>query len=187
VDEQPFWGEASVDFTAPRAVTVELASNGPDFSAVFPESAFRFDPGEGPLSLTHVVALRVKVNLPAGQQLAGYRQVLQFGVGRTPGVRALIVVDLAGTLRTVEFDYQTPPADPSTADEEQEPMAFLRVFSAQGMELGDPNGLVGAAPDYVATVLITLQRRSLQEHGSLQLDGLDVYPCLLPAPVPAAN
>jgi hypothetical protein len=189
MDDQPFWGDASVEFTAPQAVEVDCAANGPIFSAAFPESSFRFDPTVGTLSVTHVISLRVPVNLPAGQELTGYWQVLQFGLGRTPGVRALIVADLAGTLRTLEYDYDTPPADPNAPmDEATEPMAFLRVFSAQGMELlGDGHGIVGAVPDYVATVLIKLERRSLREHGSIHLDGLDVTPCLLPTAAPKGS
>ena len=40
------------------------------------------------------------------------------------------------------------------------------------------------AADYVAAILITIQRLSVQEHGSVQLDGLDVAPIRIVPPPP---
>jgi hypothetical protein len=180
MSDQPIWGDAKVTLSVPNPLAVSCTSNGDDFSAVFSHAGFRLDPGTGFTCQTLAVSIRVPVHLAAGKQLVGYRQVLNFSVGRTPGVRVLIVADLAGTLQSVEFPFQTPPADGAgSGDETQEPLDSKVSFSPQGLEIGDGKGLFGPVADYVATILVTIQRRSLQEHGSVQLDGLDVAPVLI--------
>jgi hypothetical protein len=186
MSDAPFWGDAEVTLSAPGALTVSCASNGDDFSAVFSDATFRFDPGEGVTSQSLAVSIRVPVNLAQGQKLVGYRQALTFGVGRTPGVRVLIVADLGGTLGSVEFGYTIPPAAGNPPpDEAQEPLTSHVIFSPQGLEIGDGKGLFGPVADYVANILVTIQRRSLDEHGSVHLDAVDVAPVIIP-PAPAS-
>jgi hypothetical protein len=165
----------------PFDAAAQFTSNSNEFSAVFPGGQLRFDQDTGPTSLTQVMSIRASITIPAGQQLIGYLQGLQYGVTRTPGVRVLIVADLAGTLHTIELGY-----DPATAPGQDDPILIAPVFSLQGLESASASnlGLSGPVADYVATINVTIQRRTLKETAVVQVNGLDVAACLSP-PAPA--
>jgi hypothetical protein len=169
------------EFSVPFDAAAQLVTIGNELSAVFPGGELRFDQGTGPTSLTQVMSISASVTIPAGQQLIGYLQQLQYGVTRTAGVRVLIVADLAGTLKTVELGY-----DPATAPGQDAPIIVASVFSLQGLESASADNLGLSAPvaDYAATISVTIQRRTLTETATVQVTGLDVEACLSP-PAPA--
>ena len=175
--DDSIWGCAEVALSAPAAVSAEFTSNATQFAATLNDGGLKLEPNDGPTSLTQVISLRVPVTVAADQQLIGYLQDLTFGVQRSPDVRVLIVADLAGTVKTVEFDFENP-----TAAAQSDPLRIVRVFSPQGLESsgGGQVGLVGPVADYVATISITIQRRTLKGQGMVQIDSLDVSAILSP-------
>ena len=175
------FGDPKQEFSVPLDAAAQFTTNANEFAAVFPGGELRFDQGTGPMSLTQVMSISAPITIPAGQQLIGYLQQLTYGVTRTPGVRVLIVADLAGTLKTIELGY-----DPATASGQTDPDIIAIVFSLQGLELASPSnlGLSGPVADYVATINVTIQRRTLKETAVVQVNGLDVAACLSP-PAPA--
>jgi hypothetical protein len=164
-------------FSAPAAVSAVFTSNGTQFAAALTNGGLELEPNDGPTSLTQILSLRVPVAIPDDRQLLGYLQDVTFGVKRSPDVRVLIVADLAGAVKTVEFDFENP-----TAEEQNDPMRLVRVFSPQGLESagGGQVGLPGPVAAYTATISITIQRRTLKGQGRVQIDNLDVSAILSP-------
>jgi hypothetical protein len=161
------WGKPEVLLSAPTVLNIASIGAGNDFSLTMNDFVLQMVPDMGPTSLTQVISFRVPFTIAADQQLIGYKQTLLFGLKRTPGVRVLIMVDLAGTAKMLEFDFAE-----TLSDEQIVALNSIPIFSVQGLELG-----VGLAPpiaDYAATISITIQRRSLQESGLVQIDSLDV-------------
>jgi hypothetical protein len=124
-----------------------------------------------------MVSLRVPIQVADTQQLIGYFHNLIVSISKSPGARVLISVDLAGTAKSWEFDYQPPGAEPVNI-----PLKHEVIFSVQGLERsGDLGvGLFGPIADYHATLLITAQRRSEQEFVLASIDSLDVSAHLTP-------
>jgi hypothetical protein len=179
MSDESVWGGAEVMFSAPAAITASFSKAGTQFAVVFSNNELRLEPDAGQTSLTQVVSFRAPVTVAHDQQLTGYLQGITFGVSRTPDVRVLIVADLAGTVRTMEFDYELSDAAPVEI-----PFKSWRFVSLQGVESAGAGlvGLFGPVADYVATISITIQRRSLKGHGSVSVDGVDVDALLFPPP-----
>ncbi|CAB4965329.1 MAG: hypothetical protein F2840_13155 [Actinobacteria bacterium] len=131
----------------------------------------------GPTSCIQVVSLRAPVAVDPEQRLFGYWQNLTMGISRSPDVRVLIVSDLAGTVKTVEFDFEGEAGSAAEL-----PLKSCRVVSVQGVERGGAGavGLFGPVADYVATMSITIQRRTQQGQGIVAIDGLDVSALVSP-------
>ena len=165
------WGSGEMVFSAPAAVAAEFSKNGIEFAVAFPDNQLRLEPDVGPTSLTQVVSFRVPLTVPANQQLTGYLQTMTIGVSRSPDVRVLVVADLAGTVKTIEFDYEASGGTPV-----EEPLTVVRFVSLQGVEQAGAGavGLIGPVAEYAATMSITIQRRTLVGQGFVQIDGLDV-------------
>jgi hypothetical protein len=180
-DPTTVFGDPKQEFSVPCDAAAQFTINGNELAAVFPGGQLRFDQDTGPTSLTQVMSISASITIPAGQQLIGYLQQLQYGVTRTPGVRVLIVADLAGTLETIELGY-----DPATAPGQDSPIIIASVFSLQGLESASASNLGLSPPvaDYVATISVTIQRRTLKETAVVQVNGLDVAACVSP-PAPA--
>jgi hypothetical protein len=166
--ESSMWGNPEVILSAPKSLNIASVSAGNDFSFSMSDFNLRLEPDIGPTSLTQVISFRVPFTIASNQQLIGYKQTLLFGLQRTPGVRVLIMIDLAGTVKIQEFDF----ADEIDPEGQVISLRAISVFSAQGLELGV--GLDEQVADYTATISITIQRRSLKGSGLVHLDNLDV-------------
>ena len=181
MSDDSIWGAGEILFSAPKVLAVELNSNGDNFSAVFSDAQLTLGSDDDTLCLRQAVAIRVPINVPEGQKLVGYRQQLSFGVTRTVGIHALLVAELAGTVKVVEYDFVAPGGDAGDPISIP-PNGFdspVHVFSAQGVEIAD-GGLIGPVPDYEATITLMIRRRSAAETGILELQGLDVAPVFVP-------
>jgi len=181
MSDESTWGAGGLLFSAPNDLTIDFETNGDDFSAVFSDAQLQLGADDDTLCLRQVVAIRVPINVPKGQKLVGYRQEVSFGVTRTVGIHALLIAELAGTVKVVEYDFVAPGGDasdpisiPSTGFESP-----VHVFSAQGVEIAQ-GGLIGPVPDYEATITLMIRRRSARETGILGLEGLDVAPVFVP-------
>jgi hypothetical protein len=178
MSDASFWGTGEVVFSAPTAVTATFDGNGPILSAVVTSAALRVEPDTGPTSLTQVMSFRAPFTVPKGRQLIGYVQDITFGIQRSPDVRVLIMADLAGTVKTVEFNFG------DLATDQDGRSSNVRVFSPQGLESSGSGllGLDGPVADYTATISITIQRRNLKALGGVHIDGLDVAAVLTNPP-----
>ena len=176
--DESVWGEGEVLFSAPGATKVAFLSAGVELAVAFSDVQLALEADAGPTSRTQVVAIRAPVAVGPDQRLIGYLQDIKFGISRSPDVRVLIVADLAGTLTIIEHDYEDGMA-PRT----EMPLKIHRVVSVQGTEAGGAGavGLFDPVADYVATISITMQRRTLRGQGIVAIDGLDVS-ALLSAP-----
>jgi hypothetical protein len=176
--DESIWGSAEVALSAPAAITAYFVNGGCEQSIAFTDFGLKLEPDVGPTSLTQVASFRMQVNVPADQQLMWYVQQLHFGEVLSQDVRLLIVADLAGTVKTIEFDFEKC----EFADNRMDALRTVRVCSPQGIELLPLQlGLNGPVADYVATISITMQRRNLKGYGVVQIDGLDVFAVLSPS------
>jgi hypothetical protein len=167
----PTFGTAEIVFSAPTTVTANFTNNGPELGAALSGFALELDLDAGPTSLTQVMSLRAPVTFAKDRQLIGYVQEIQFGIKKPPDVRVLIVADLAGTVKTVEFDFEG-----STAPVLDDQIRIVQFFSPQGLETSGAGllGLSGPVADYAATISVTIQRRTLKGQGSIHIDLFDV-------------
>lgn len=173
--------EKNVFGTAKEILTtntdVKLVSKGIDSvsSVIFEKLGVSLQKGDGPLSQVLVFSLEIPVE--TDKIVAGYTQDISFGVERSNGTRVLIAFDLAGTLHSVEYPFQ--------ADFTKEPPASIvlgmrRFFSPQGVESASQNnfGLLGVK-SYLATVYVSVQRRSYEDFVLVSVDGIDIAAVLI--------
>jgi hypothetical protein len=166
--ESSMWGNPEVVLSAPKSLNIASVSAGSDFSFSMSDFNLKLEPGIGPTSLTQVISFRVPFTIVSKQQLIGYKQTLLFGLQRTPGVRVLMMMDLAGSVKIQEFDF----ADEIDPEGQVISLKDVSVFSVQGLELGV--GLDGQVAEYAATIAVTIQRRNLEGSGLVHIDNLDV-------------
>ena len=177
--DESIWGEGEVVFSAPAAVKTAFLGAGVELAVAFSDFQLMLETDAGPTSRTQVVSLHAPVAVASDQRLIGYLQDINFGISRSPDVRVIIVVDLAGTLKIVEYDYEDEVGTHTDI-----PLKSCRVVSVQGVEAGGSGavGLFGPVADYVATISITIQRRTLRGQGIVAVDGLDVTALLSSPP-----
>ena len=176
---ESIWGYGELVFSAPKVLTASISSAGSDLAVVSPDWQLQLQADAAPLYLTQVASIRVPISVTEKQVLVGYVQTVGFGIVRTPGVRGVIVADFMGSLHSLEFGFETPHGAPP--DDSSPPLKFWHTFSPQGLELASDAGLVGPVPDYQASIMVTLQKRSLSDHGIISIDSLDVKPAVFPA------
>lgn len=183
MSDETIWGCPEVVISAPTALDMQFTRIDNHLAAVVVDGVLRLEAGDGPTSLTQVVSLRAPISVAEGRLIVGYLQDLTIGVERSAGIRVLVVADLAGTLKTLEFDFGSPAA-PLQDDQ----LRLVRVFSPQGLEAAANFGLglPGPVADYTATISITIQRRTTAETGLVKVEGLDVFAILSPSPAATA-
>jgi hypothetical protein len=174
---ESIWGCGELVFSAPKVLAASFASTGDDSAAVFSDWQLELQGDAAPLYLTQVASIRVPISVAEKQVLVGYVQTVNIGIERTPGVRGVIVADFMGSLHSLEFGFETPHGAPPGGSSAEK---FWRTFSHQGLELTTGTGLPGSVPDYQASIMVTLQRRSLSDHGIITIGGLDVKPAVFP-------
>ena len=178
---ESIWGCGELVFSAPKVLAASFSTAGYDLAVVFSDWQLELQVDAAPLYLTQVASIRVPISVVEKQVLVGYGQTVSIGIERTPGVRGVIVADFMGSLHSLEFGFETPPGTPpggSSADDIT--LKFWHTFSPQGLELTSGAGLTGPVPDYQASIMVTLQRRSLSDHGRINIDGLDVKAAVFP-------
>jgi hypothetical protein len=166
--DETVWGKPAVVLAAPSDVVLDGAGVGPALDLAFPGApGAELKAGCGAFSSTQVFAVRVPITLPKGKRLVGFAQTLQFGYQKTNGARVVLLAELAGVARVVEFGY-----DAQTVQPIDEPIVNELVFSVLGLEGGNPSlvGLQGDLPDYTAVFTVVLERRTLQESALFSLD-----------------
>jgi hypothetical protein len=172
---ESIWGCGELVFSAPKVLAASIGSTGDDLAVVFSDWQLKLEVDAGPLYLTQVASIRVPISVTEKQVLVGYVQTVLFGIERTPGVRGLIVADFMGSLHSLEFGFETPHGAPPG---DSSALKSWRTFSHQGLELTTGTGLQGPVPDYQASIMVTLQRRSLSDHELIAIDTLDVKPAV---------
>lgn len=173
--------EKNVFGTAKETLTtnsnVKLVSREIDSvaSVIFEKLGISLQKGDGPLSQVQVFSLEIPVE--TDKAIAGYTQDISFGLDRSKGTRVLMAFDLAGTLHSVEYPFE---ADFSKEPPTSIALGMRRFFSPQGVESASQNnfGLLGVK-SYLATIYISVQRRSCEEFALVSVDGIDVVAALI--------
>ncbi|MFN8491759.1 MAG: hypothetical protein U0350_29435 [Caldilineaceae bacterium] len=169
--QQNIWGSPLVTLSAPAEITLNATAADAQLALVTPNAKVELQAGSGPASLTQVLAFRVPVCIADHQRLVGFVQELTLGITKSNGVRVLVIADLAGTMKIFEEGFADPTATPIT-----QPLRSERFFSIQGLETAGLGvlGVEKPAPDYEATLIITVQRRNLNEYAMVAIDALDI-------------
>jgi hypothetical protein len=118
--------------------------------------------GQSPLSHAVFAMIEVPVSFHADSVFTGYKSDVRGFLSKPAGTRVLILLDMAGTLRTVEFPF----------GKDLEQSLFLDLFSLQRIDV--ENAEHPRAPAFTATVGILVQRLNEKEEVSVTLDTLDV-------------
>ena len=128
---------------------------------------------EKALSATKLVTFRAKVTAPAGHTFFGFRQVLRGSVKKGKGSRVVIVADLAGTTKVIEYPFGEEAAD----------LAFTHAFVTPDVNLTNGTEEVAPLPEFAGTITLLVQTRSPDERVDAALDSLD-FEALLAVPAP---
>ncbi|HVN85621.1 MAG TPA: hypothetical protein VMW17_12335 [Candidatus Binatia bacterium] len=131
---------------------VELDQNGPDLRAMW------------------FAAIRVPVVVGDDVRMLGYKQDLRGAITKSVGARALLSADLYCVNHVIELPFgEGSPGVPMATD-------FSRSVFAVEDRLPyeqDPSGFY-KLPAYEVRLLLLVERKTLNESASVQLDTLDV-------------
>lgn len=165
------WGSPLVTLSAPNEVTLEATAAANQIAVLTPGARIELQAGSGPASLTQVLSFRIPVYIPEKQQLLGFVQDVILGITKSNGARVLVVADLAGTVKTFEMGFAE-----STATPINQALHIERFFSLQGLEIASAGvlGIEGPVHEYEATLVITVQRRNLEQSAIVSIDNLDI-------------
>ena len=132
-----------------------------------------FQKGDGPSFQTHAIVFEAQVHVDDDKRVVGFVTQLPFGYGKTAGTRIALLADVAGSMRSLEYDFAI-----SGAPDPLEPLVFHRWFSPQGLRNagGGQSGSFGPVVPYRMALLVTIQRETQDDSGHFVLDGLDVFP-----------
>jgi hypothetical protein len=123
------------------------------------------------MSITQVLSFRIPIKVLESQLLVGFQQIMTMAIVKTSGARVLVVADLAGNVKTIEFGFDVKgTAEISITGREEV------FYSLQGREsAGQASvGIQGPTSAYEATFTVTAQRRSPEDYAIFTLDGFDI-------------
>ena len=122
-------------------------------------------PAEKYLSATKLVTFKAAVHAPADGSLIGYRQTLRGFVQKGKNSRVVIIADLVGTTKVVEYPYGQDMA----AGEN-----IVITFFSPDVNQTNGNEVVAPLPEYAGTITLLVQTRSPQDGVLAAIDSLDV-------------
>jgi hypothetical protein len=129
------------------------------------------EPGKE-LSATKLVTFAVPVAAPPDGSLIGYRQILQGFVNKGKESRVVIIADLVGTTKVIEYPY-------GKAVENEN---FVHSFFSPDVNQTIGTAVVAPLPEYAGTVTLLVQTRSPKDGVLAAIDSLDIEACLTNAP-----
>jgi hypothetical protein len=128
------------------------------------------------LSATKLVTFQAAVKAPADGSLIGYRQILQGFLDKGKGSRVVIVADLVGTTKVIEYPYGQEVKDEN----------FVHAFFSPDVNQTVGTEVVAPLPEYAGTITLMVQTRTPKDQVLAAIDSLDIE-ALLTGVAPAAK
>ncbi len=127
--------------------------------------------------LNQVLVFSLEIPIKTEKTILGYIQDITFGVERSKGTRVSMVFDLGSALHTIEYPFE---ANFTQEPPEPAPLIVRRFFSPQGIESANQDifGLLGVK-SYLATIYISVQRKSCKDTAIVSVDGIDIVAVLI--------
>ncbi|HEX9996948.1 MAG TPA: hypothetical protein VGB45_07385 [Abditibacterium sp.] len=143
--------------------------------------------GEGkeqPLNTVRMAAIRIPVTLPPETFFVGYKTDIRGDIIKSKGARAVVVADVGGTTRVLEFPYgQEIGSPPSATDQTEQAPGNLKtlskpflhdMFSLQRTDSKDDEAEHPTVPSLIVTLHVSVERKSSMDHVHLFIDSLDL-------------
>lgn len=169
------WTNAGVKLSTPHCLESSISCEGQTLSIVFTgQKLLDFQKGCGPLFDVHCLVVEATVEVHPDQTVVGFVTDLNFGYGRSAGTRISVLGDFAGSQGGIEFDILRQ----AEATEDKN-IAVHRRFSPQALRYAG-NGLCGSGGlvPYRLSLLVTIQRESVDEYGDFFLNEVEVHAIL---------
>jgi hypothetical protein len=143
--------------------TFEFTRNGDEFGLVFTELEITLDADnqEQGLVAAKVAGFHIPLTIPDTQDLSGYAQRVLVGVTKPPEARAVVLVDVGGVAKAVEFPYGENVIEP------------LIIIDLPRRVTADQPGSPTIVP-FTATFTLLVQRLTTQVNPIFSVHGLDV-------------
>jgi hypothetical protein len=141
----------------------EFTQNGNDFSIVFPDLEITLAPDnlQQGLFASKVAGFHIPVTIPDTSQLTGFAQRVIVGVTKSPAARAVLLVDVGGVAKAVEFPYGEDVLQPLFVVDLPRPVAP-----------GQPGSPL--IVPFTATFVLLVQRLTIQDNPIFSVAALDV-------------
>jgi hypothetical protein len=139
----------------------KFTQNGNEFSIVFPDLEIALDPDQQGLFASKVAGFHIPVTIPDTSQLTGFAQRVIVGVTKSPAARAVLLVDVGGVAKAVEFPYGEDVLQPLFVVDLPRPVA------------PDQPGAPLIVP-FTATFALLVQRLTTNDNPIFSVDALDV-------------
>jgi hypothetical protein len=157
------------EFVTPTVVSAQdvSVSPAPDDSAVailFNNLVLALGAGCSELSAVSIATLRLPASLPEDKGLIGYLADLRGFVQKDAGSRAVLMVDLGGTSKVIEFPYDEELNEDYTHD----------LFSLERRNSKNEEPAALPIPPYIITLILSVERRTPDSSVQLTLDSLDI-------------
>lgn len=153
------WGGVSVD--QPQVISQEdvggVAAAGPALSIVFNQCNVILEDQKGPLSQVCIGSLSVPISPAPGNVFSGMTLTARGSIIKSPGSRAILLLDAAGQYRTVEFPFG------------QQTSRLIEV----GQTLCLTPALLEGEISCAITLTLIAYRLTVDEHVMLSIDSLD--------------
>ncbi|MCW3051877.1 MAG: hypothetical protein JWN14_1047, partial [Chthonomonadales bacterium] len=129
------------------------------------------------MSAVRLGSMRIPLTVPAGKRLVGFRTDVRGFAAKSGASRIVLVVDLGGVTKTVEYGYGKPHNGAFTFS-----AASASPLQGKKGRKRTPVPIKGlratGITNYVATILFSLQRTDASAQATLAIDSLDVVPIL---------
>jgi len=167
--ERVSWGEALLINPQPLPPkegdqpAFEFTKNGNEFALVVPTLVLSLsaDGQEQGLHAAKVAGFHIPLTIPDPHELTGYAQRVIVGLTKTPGARAVLLADVGGVAKAVEYPYGNNLSEP-----------LIVIDLPRRLQYGQPGS--PAVVPYTATFTLLVQRLTTKDHVIFGVDALDV-------------
>lgn len=177
------WGK--LEWPAPalsRAGSVTVAPDGLKVSLLFDDFEAALEGSCKNLATTRTVGVRLPVRVDDELNVFGFFQELRGNVSKSPGARALVVLECLGACKVLDYPFDDPydaagagNAEESTGSvggrDESISAQLMTVLRRPAKSRGGPFVQI---PEYFATLFAVVERRTPDDFVRLSIDSLDM-------------
>jgi hypothetical protein len=163
-DQPVITSTASLD---PKEVSGYTATDGKTYTVAFDDINITLDTSMQELSATNLVTYHIPVQAPKDRKLIGYRQTIEGFIMKDRGSRVVIVADVAGTTKVVEYPFGQEISDGV--------QNYTITFISPDINALVEGDMLGSPQEYSGTLTLLVQRRSTKDTVTGTIDGIDGF------------
>jgi hypothetical protein len=168
------WGKPvkSVTTVAKLRFKPDPTANPVGIGILTDNTGISIQPGAGVLNAACMATLPIPIQSPDESSFYGYLNEIRGFIAKSSGARALLVVDAGGSVATYEFPYDGDVL--GDFPDLSEGKSFFRQFLSREIRQPKSTNLPRPTlPPYVITIILTVQRRSVEDFCELRVDSVE--------------